>query len=88
LAAHARAIVCFGRAGPDIAEALDGLPVTCVRNLEEAVLHAGHLARTGDAILLSPACASFDEFRDFEHRGEVFAELARTSPAPDMKDPA
>jgi UDP-N-acetylmuramoylalanine--D-glutamate ligase len=44
--------------------------------LDAAVAHAGRLARPGDVILLSPACASFDQFDDFEQRGEAFRALA------------
>jgi len=43
----------------------------------EAVRAASELARPGDAVLLSPACSSFDMFRDYKHRGDVFAESVR-----------
>lgn len=74
---HAAHILCFGASGPEIAAALPGLPLEIVPTMAEAAARAAHLARAGESILLSPACASFDEFRDFEHRGEVFARLAR-----------
>jgi UDP-N-acetylmuramoylalanine--D-glutamate ligase len=45
--------------------------------MEEAVQAAFTLAHDGDAVLLSPACASFDMFRDYGHRGEVFAKAAQ-----------
>jgi len=77
LAQHARIVLCFGRTGPEIAAALDGLPVRTVATLADAVREAAAEARSGEVVLLSPACASFDEFRDFEHRGDVFAALAR-----------
>jgi UDP-N-acetylmuramoylalanine--D-glutamate ligase len=77
LAARASAIICFGASAAEIAEALTGLPVQQQRGLSEAVSHARALARPGDTILLSPACASFDEFSNFEERGQVFTQLAR-----------
>jgi UDP-N-acetylmuramoylalanine--D-glutamate ligase len=43
--------------------------------LDRAVARARALARPGDAVLLSPACASYDQFRNFEHRGETFRAL-------------
>jgi UDP-N-acetylmuramoylalanine--D-glutamate ligase len=46
--------------------------------MEEAVSTAKFLAEPGDVVLLSPACASFDWFRNYEHRGEVFKELVNT----------
>ncbi|MCB9687222.1 MAG: UDP-N-acetylmuramoyl-L-alanine--D-glutamate ligase [Alphaproteobacteria bacterium] len=73
-----RAVLSFGEAGPRIADELTaaGVEVQRTSSLEEAVALARALARPGDAVLLSPMCASFDAFRDFEHRGEVFATLA------------
>jgi len=50
-----------------------------VGTLERAVERAGHEARPGDIVLLAPACASFDQFENYEHRGRVFKELVRKS---------
>jgi len=50
-------------------------------SLEEAVEKAAAIARPGEAVLLSPACASFDMFRDYRHRGEAFALAVRGLPA-------
>lgn len=78
LARH-RAVIAFGESGPLIATELEraGAAVTLVGSLAAAVERARAVARPGDAVLLSPGCASFDEFRDFEHRGDVFADLAQ-----------
>jgi UDP-N-acetylmuramoylalanine--D-glutamate ligase len=75
----ARAVVCFGEEGPRIAAVLraGGVDVRDASSLADAVRLARGQARPGDSVLLSPACASFDAFTDFEHRGRVFAELAR-----------
>lgn len=68
-----RALVLIGRDGPLIADALQDLcPVTYASDMADAVRKAGRAARSGDVVLLSPACASFDMFRNFEHRGDVF----------------
>jgi UDP-N-acetylmuramoylalanine--D-glutamate ligase len=71
---HARAVVLIGRDAPLIAEALNDSGVMVVRaeNMGDAVQQATSLAQSGDAVLLSPACASFDMFRNYEHRAEVF----------------
>jgi UDP-N-acetylmuramoylalanine--D-glutamate ligase len=53
------------------------VPLEHCASLEQAVARAGQLARAGDAVLLSPACASFDMFRDFEERGRVFKAAVR-----------
>ena len=45
-----------------------------MENLEEAVLRAAALAREGDVVLLAPACASFDQFKNFETRGDCFRD--------------
>jgi UDP-N-acetylmuramoylalanine--D-glutamate ligase len=45
--------------------------------MERAVLYAREHAQSGETVLLSPACASFDQYRNFEHRGEHFEELVR-----------
>jgi UDP-N-acetylmuramoylalanine--D-glutamate ligase len=49
-----------------------------VPTLDAAVRRAAEIATAGDTVLLSPACASFDMFRDFEHRGDVFREAVQT----------
>ncbi len=69
-----REVIAFGASGPEIHAALGGHQAT---TLSSAVALARGLARPGDAVLLSPACASFDEFTDFEHRGRAFADLVQ-----------
>lgn len=66
-----KAVFAFGEDRAVLAKALDG-SVRQVTTLEEALSAASSLAEAGDTVLLSPACASFDQFRNFEHRGEVF----------------
>jgi UDP-N-acetylmuramoylalanine--D-glutamate ligase len=82
-AARERARLCLliGRDAPLIETALAGLPVQRCGSLEEAVDAAASAAKPGDAVLLSPACASFDMFRDYKHRGDAFAALVRSLPA-------
>ncbi len=71
---HARAVVLIGRDAPLIAAALQGIesPVIFAEDMIEAVHNAARLARSGDAVLLSPACASFDMYRNYAHRAQVF----------------
>ena len=70
----------IGEAAADIGRALAGaVPVEVCGTLEEAVARAAAQARPGDTVLLSPACASFDQFRDYAHRGAEFARLARAA---------
>jgi UDP-N-acetylmuramoylalanine--D-glutamate ligase len=69
-----RAVVLLGRDAERLADALgDGVPLLRVNNLEEAVARCTELAQPGDAVLLSPACASLDMFKNFEERGQLFA---------------
>jgi UDP-N-acetylmuramoylalanine--D-glutamate ligase len=69
-----REAVLIGKDGPAIAAALNGVCDTrSVVSMEAAVAEAARAARAGDTVLLSPACASFDMFRDYGHRGDVFA---------------
>ena len=71
---HARAVVLIGRDAKVIEKALQDCGVEVVRasDMEDAVQRASSLAKAGDAVLLSPACASFDMFRNYEHRAQVF----------------
>ncbi|KJJ97707.1 UDP-N-acetylmuramoylalanine--D-glutamate ligase [Burkholderiaceae bacterium 26] len=73
---YARAVVLIGRDAPLIREALANTGVTLIDapTLEAAVQQAAAHAQPGDAVLLSPACASFDMFRNYEHRAQVFHE--------------
>jgi UDP-N-acetylmuramoylalanine--D-glutamate ligase len=78
--AHARAVVLIGRDAPSIAAALvdANVPLANATSMQEAVEASYAFAHSGDAVLLSPACASFDMFRNYAHRGDVFAEAARS----------
>lgn len=73
----ARAVYLIGEDAPAIERALLGTDVPLIHcgELEHAVSEAARAARAGDAVLLSPGCASFDQFADFEARGERFREL-------------
>ncbi len=69
----------IGRDGPAIREALSdtGVALTDCWTLEQAVQRAAEMASEGDVVLLSPACASFDMFKDYAHRAQVFADAVR-----------
>ncbi|MFG0382980.1 UDP-N-acetylmuramoyl-L-alanine--D-glutamate ligase [Pseudomonas sp. zbq_18] len=72
-----RAVVLLGRDAELLAEALgDATPLVRVNTLDEAVQRCAELAESGDAVLLSPACASLDMFKNFEERGRLFAQAA------------
>lgn len=80
----ARSVVLIGRDGPKIGAELEGtgVPLLTATTMNDAVARAAAAAQTGDAVLLSPACASFDMFRNYLDRARVFRaavqELART----------
>jgi UDP-N-acetylmuramoylalanine--D-glutamate ligase len=70
---HARAAVLIGRDGPLIEKAIGGgVSMETATDMNDAVRRARALAQSGDAVLLSPACASFDMFRNYEHRAQAF----------------
>ncbi len=79
-ALHARAVVLIGRDAPAMAEALGsaGVPLVQCEDMAAAVTAALDRAEPGDAVLLSPACASFDMFRDYKHRADVFVDAVHT----------
>ena len=79
VARHARAVLLIGRDAGTIRTALAGASVTLTGcdTLEQAVQQAAALAASGDAVLLSPACASMDMFRNYAHRAEVFVDAVR-----------
>jgi UDP-N-acetylmuramoylalanine--D-glutamate ligase len=77
--------VLIGRDAPAIAAALEGVcAIEHAATLPAAVTAAAAAAQPGDTVLLSPACASFDMFRDYNHRGEVFADAVRTLGEPPL----
>lgn len=79
VAARARAVVLIGRDAPQIARVLEATNIPLMRagTMSDAVAIAYDAARAGDAVLLSPACASYDMFRNYIHRAEVFVEAVR-----------
>jgi UDP-N-acetylmuramoylalanine--D-glutamate ligase len=84
LGAKARAVLLIGAAAGKIGAVLDGaVPLVETKTLDAAVAHGYRNAQPGDTVLLAPACASFDQFRSFEHRGEVFKQLVNQLEARD-----
>jgi UDP-N-acetylmuramoylalanine--D-glutamate ligase len=79
---HARAVVLLGRDAPLVERALRATHIVLLKatSIEEAVNLAAGVARPGDAVLLSPACASWDMFRDYAERGDRFASAVRALP--------
>jgi UDP-N-acetylmuramoylalanine--D-glutamate ligase len=78
LAARAHAALLIGAAAGKIADQLQGaVPLVDSKTLEVAVTYAYEHGGPGDTVLLAPACASFDQFRSFEHRGEVFKQIVK-----------
>ncbi|MFV0282616.1 MAG: UDP-N-acetylmuramoyl-L-alanine--D-glutamate ligase [Castellaniella sp.] len=82
--AHARTVLLIGQDGPLIGQALAdcGVPLQSCATLEDAVGRGLTLAQPGDAVLLSPACASMDMFRNYAHRSACFVEAVRALNAP------
>jgi UDP-N-acetylmuramoylalanine--D-glutamate ligase len=78
IAEKARYVLTIGAAADRISEALEGAAtIVPLGDMQKAVAWAREHAKGGDTVLLSPACASFDQYRNFEHRGEHFEELVR-----------
>lgn len=76
--AHVRSMIVLGEDAEKIASAMRQIvPVEKTKTLEDAVQKAKMAAQPGDVILLSPACASLDMFKDFNHRGEIFTTLVQ-----------
>ncbi len=82
VARHARAVVLIGRDGPAIGEVLaaTGVCLETATDMSDAVNRLARHAQAGDAALLSPACASYDMFRNYEHRAEAFIAAVRSLP--------
>lgn len=75
---YAKSVVLIGEAAPILAAVIgDRVNVQFAKSMEEAVALSDKMAASGDSVLLSPACASFDMFNNFEHRGRVFAEVVQ-----------
>ena len=76
---YARAVVLIGRDAPLIEQAIasSGVALLHAATMPEAVQRASERAQPGDAVLLSPACASFDMFKDYAHRAAVFCEAVQ-----------
>jgi UDP-N-acetylmuramoylalanine--D-glutamate ligase len=73
---YSRHVVLIGEAAGDLAAVIGGqLPVSFASTMDEAVSQAARAAKPYDSVLLSPACASFDMFKNYEHRGQVFMEI-------------
>lgn len=79
---HARAVVLIGRDAPAIELALQGCdkPIYNATDMSDAVKLSASLAQAGDAVLMSPACASFDMFRNYVHRAQVFIAAVQALP--------
>ncbi len=82
VAANCRAVVLLGEDAGQLQQALTGtVPLLMVNSLNEAVTEAANLAQADDAVLLSPACASFDMFKSYMARGESYIQAVEALPA-------
>src|SRR6202011_1019385 len=70
-------VYTIGAAAAKIESQIKGAEVVHAETLENAVRKAAALAQPGDVVLLAPACASFDQFKNYEHRGQVFKQIVR-----------
>jgi UDP-N-acetylmuramoylalanine--D-glutamate ligase len=95
--AKVKALVLFGEAAPLLEQAVlqahqaprgERLPIYRSADMREAVLAAAHLAEKGDVVLLSPACTSFDMYKDFAERGTHFQSLVRELEDSQQRTPA
>lgn len=79
VARYVRDVILIGRDGPAIGTALDGtaVPQHVCESMHAAVMRAAELAQPGDAVLMSPACASYDMYRSYLHRAEVYVDAVR-----------
>ena len=78
LAPRLRGVVAIGEAGPLVAGVFEGrVPVRTATSMDEAVAEASALAQEGDAVVLSPGCASYDWYRNYNERGDDFARAVR-----------
>jgi len=83
LASRAKAVLCVGEKGPEIGQTLraakSNVPTHECGDLAGAIKTAKSIATPGDIVLLSTGCKSYDQFINFEQRGETFTRLARAS---------
>jgi UDP-N-acetylmuramoylalanine--D-glutamate ligase len=80
IARYVRTVVLYGRDAPLIRSAIESteVPLLDASSMDDAVAQANRAAHAGDAVLLSPACASFDMFKDYAQRAQCFVEAVRT----------
>ena len=89
VASHVKAVMLIGRDAPAIRDALadTGVAMTSCATLNDAVRAAAAVAQAGDQVLLSPACASFDQYPNFEVRGDAFVKAVSRLPGVEMTIP-
>jgi UDP-N-acetylmuramoylalanine--D-glutamate ligase len=76
-----KTVVCYGQCGEDFYNTITNnakISTSLHKNFKDAVLYAKSISKNGDIVLLSPCCASFDEFNNFEHRGQVFKQIVNS----------
>jgi UDP-N-acetylmuramoylalanine--D-glutamate ligase len=79
IAARVKRVYTIGEAAAKIeAQIGNAAPVTSAQTLESAVRQAAQVAVAGDVVLLAPACASYDQFSSYEHRGRTFKQLVQS----------